>query len=67
MVMFVCECIIYIFFWFVVFFIKIVFGYFFFIIFLREVVNALKKGDLCWNKESDEYILCINFEGDVFV
>ena len=46
---------------------KIAFGHFLLITPLREAVSALQKGDLCWNKESDEYTSCINLEGDALV
>lgn len=61
------ERIIYTLFWLVVLSTKIAFGHFLLITPLREAVNALKKGDLCWNKESDEYTSCINLEGDALV
>ena len=61
------ERIIYTSFWIVVLGTKIVFGHFLLISPLREAVSALRKGDLCWNKESDEYTSCINLEGDALV
>ena len=61
------ERIVYTLFWIVVLGTKVTFGYYLLILPLREAVNALKKGDLCWNKESDEYTSCINLEGDALV
>jgi len=61
------ERIIYTTFWFVVLSTKLAFGHFLLITPLREAVSALQKGDLCWNKESDEYTSCINLEGDKLI
>ena len=61
------ERIIYTLFWLVVLSTKMAFGHFLLITPLREAVSALRKGDLCWNKESDEYTSCINLEGDALV
>ena len=61
------ERIIYTAFWFVVLSTKLAFGHFLLITPLREAVSALQKGDLCWNKESDEYTSCINLEGDKLI
>ena len=61
------DRIIYTLFWLVVLATKLAFGHFLLITPLREAVSALQKGDLCWNKESDEYTSCINLEGDALV
>jgi len=61
------ERIIYTVFWFVVLSTKLAFGHYLLIMPLREAVSALQKGDLCWNKESDEYTSCINLEGDKLI
>lgn len=61
------ERMIYTAFWFVVLSTKMIFGHFLLIAPLREAISALTKGDLCWNKESDEYTSCINLEGDALV
>ena len=61
------ERMIYTTFWVVVLSTKMIFGHYLLISPLREAVSALTKGDLCWNKESDEYTSCINLEGDALV
>ena len=52
--------------WVVVLSTKMIFGHYLLISPLRSR-PCDQGGDLCWNKESDEYTSCINLEGDALV